>query len=139
MKNLKIIHNILKQTGVTRILFVFLAYIFITGVIVWIWEPGIDNYGDALWYLYAVATTIGFGDVLAITPLVRILSVILSFYSAIVIAIITGVVVRYFQQIVEMKNKETIEAFMQELEHLPDLAPEKLQDLAERVRKFRNR
>ena len=73
MKNLRIIRNILKQTGVTKIIVVFIAYILVTGLIVWAWEPGIDNYGDALWYLYAVATTIGFGDVLSTTLLVRIL------------------------------------------------------------------
>ena len=136
---LKGILQIMRKTYAFEILYGMVVLIISCSFYFTIMEPTIETFGDGLWYSFAVVTTIGFGDVLATTLLVRILSVILSFYAAIVIAIITGVVVRYFQQIVEMKNKETIEAFMQELEHLPDLAPEKLQDLAERVRKFRNR
>jgi len=138
MKSLRILHNVLKQTGVIKIILIFVACVFALGFIVWIWEPGIDNYGDALWYLYAVATTIGFGDVLSTTLLVRVLSVIISFYAAIVIAIITGVVVRYFQQLTDIKNKETLDAFMNDLENLPDLPPEKLEELSAKVRKFRS-
>lgn len=139
MKTLRIIHRIMRETGVTKILLIFILYIFVFGLVVWAWEPDITNYGDALWYCYAAATTIGFGDVVAETFLVRILSVILSFYSAIVIAIITGVVVRLFQQITDARNKETISAFMDELEKLPDMGKDELTSLAERVRKFRNR
>ena len=138
MKNLRLIHRILKETGVIKILITFIIYIFILGLIVWLVEPGIHTYGDALWYCYAAATTIGFGDVVAQTLLVRILSVFLSFYAAIVIAIITGVVVRYFQQIVEMRNKETLAAFMDELERLPELSEDRLAELAGKVKRFRN-
>ena len=39
---------------------------------------GFDSFGDALWYSFAVVTTIGFGDVVATTLVGRIITVILG-------------------------------------------------------------
>lgn len=60
-------------------------------------EPNIESFGDALWYTFAVVTTIGFGDIAVVTFLGRFLSVILGLYGIFIIAIITSVVVNYYQ------------------------------------------
>ena len=97
------------------------------------------SYGDALWYCYAVVTTIGFGDVVAQSFLSRVLSVLLSVSAALVIALITGVVVNYYNQISALRQKETLAAFVDKLEHLPELPPEELEQISLRVREFQNK
>lgn len=69
-------------------------------------EPKFENFGDALWYCFAVVTTIGFGDYAASTIIGRILTVILGLYGLVVVAIITSVVVNFYN---EIKGKEMFE------------------------------
>ena len=136
MRKLRVLARILKRTGAHRIALGFLLFLFICGVVIWIREPGITRLTDALWYCYTVVTTIGFGDVTVTTRLSRILSVLLSVYAVLVIAIVTGVVVNYYNQIVALKQKQTLSAFVDKLEHLPELSTEELEDLSDRVRKY---
>ena len=56
----------------------------------WI-EPEIHNYFDALWYCFSVISTIGFGDIVVISIVAKILTILLSFYSIIVFAILTAI------------------------------------------------
>ena len=44
----------------------------------WI-EPEIHNYFDALWYCFSVISTIGFGDIVVISIVAKILTILLSF------------------------------------------------------------
>ena len=61
-------------------------------------EPQIESYPDALWYCFAVVTTIGFGDIAAATPIGRILTVILGLYGLVVVAVITSIVVNFYNE-----------------------------------------
>lgn len=45
----------------------------------------------------SVVTTIGFGDIVVVTTIGRILSVVLGLYGLFIIAIITSIVVNYYQ------------------------------------------
>ena len=65
-------------------------------------EPGIEGYDDALWYCFAIVTTIGFGDIYAVTLLGRVLSVILGLYGIIVVSLITSIIVNFYTEV----NKE---------------------------------
>jgi voltage-gated potassium channel len=58
-------------------------------------------------------------------------------YSVMTLAVLTGVVVNYYSKMVEMRNKETLTAFFDQLERLPELDEEELKDLSERVKTFR--
>ena len=61
-------------------------------------EPQIESYPDALWYCFAVVTTIGFGDIAATTAIGRILTVILGLYGLVVVAVITSIVVNFYNE-----------------------------------------
>ncbi|MBQ3390506.1 MAG: two pore domain potassium channel family protein [Firmicutes bacterium] len=139
MRRLKILGRILKETRADRLLWGFLGFILICGLIIWIREPGIDTYRGALWYCYSVITTIGFGDVLVTTPLSRALSIVLSVYAVLVIAIVTGVVVKFYNEVTDLRNKETLASFMDRLEHLPEMNREELEEMSEQVKKFRKK
>ncbi len=89
----------------------------------WI-EPEIHNYFDALWYCFSVISTIGFGDIVVISIVAKILTILLSFYAIIVFAILTATVVNYFSELQKAKYNDSILEFMHKLEHLDTLSKE---------------
>lgn len=139
MRRIQILRRVLKRTGAYKIWTGFLAFFFVCALVIWLREPAITTLGDALWYCYAVVTTIGFGDVTVTTRLARALSVVLSIYAVLVIAIVTGVVVNFYNQLVALRQKETLAAFLDRLEHLPELPPEELEQIARRVREYQRK
>ena len=73
-------------------------------------EPNITTFWDAMWYCFAVVTTIGFGDLYAITPLGRILTVVLGIYGIVVVAIMTSVIVNFYNEVsTKEKNRNIVE------------------------------
>ena len=123
---------ILKRTKATQILSGYIVFIFVSAAIIQLVEPDINRYGDALWYCYAVLSTAGFGDIVAMTFVGKLVSVLVTIYT-----IVTGVVVNYYGQIVEMQRRETAMMFLDKLERLPELSKEELEDISKRVKKFR--
>ena len=73
------------------------------------------EYTNALWYCFAVVTTIGFGDMTATSAIGRILTVILGVYGIIVVALITSIIVNFYG---EMKKSRGVE------EPAPETEPE---------------
>ena len=67
-------------------------------------EPMIESYPDALWYCFAIITTIGFGDITAVTPFGRILSVFLGIYGIIVVSLITSIIVNFYNEIKDIED-----------------------------------
>ena len=59
-------------------------------------------------------------------------------YAVLVIAIITGVVVNYYNELVELRKSETISAVLDRLEQLPEMSKEELVELSEKVHKLRH-
>ena len=135
--NLKILRNIMRHTKADSVLVSFTAFVFIDALLIWILEPTIKTYRGALWYCYAVISTAGFGDVVVTTFIPKVLSIVLTIYAVLVIAIVTGVVVNYYTQVIAIRDKETVIAFLDQVERLPELSPEELRTLSERVQHFR--
>ncbi len=104
MKSRRLWH-IIRKTKVIEELIGLLASMMIFAIFLTRLEPGIMSYGDGLWYTFAVVTTIGFGDIVVVTTVGRILSVILGLYGLFIIAIITSVVVNYYQTHQDEFNK----------------------------------
>ena len=68
-----------------------------------IFEPGIETFADGLWYSFMLVTTIGFGDMTAVTPAGRLISVAIGIYGIIAVALITSILVSIYN---ESKDKE---------------------------------
>ena len=137
MKKIRVLGIILKRTKADRILSGFLLFLFAAALIIQIVEPDINRYVDALWYCYAVISTAGFGDVVAVTFIGKVCSVLLTIYSMFVLAIVTGVVVNFYSQVVETHSKETLTPLMNQLEHLPELSKEELEAISQTIKKLR--
>ena len=70
----------------------------------------ITTFWDAMWYCFTVVTTIGFGDFYATSLVGRTLTVILGIYGIVVVAIITSVVVNFYNEVsAKTKARDFIE------------------------------
>ena len=103
IEKVRLLIDILVKTHTLDVLICLLAFIIAFSFILPIVEPTITNFWDAMWYCFAVITTIGFGDFYATTLIGRVLTVILGIYGIVVVAILTSVVVNFYN---EVSNKE---------------------------------
>ena len=126
------------RTKAHRILIAYVLFVLISALAIVILDPQIDRYGDALWYCYAVISTAGFGDVVATTMLTKIISLLVTIYSTLVIAIVTGVVVNYYTEVIDIQKKETFTAFVDKLEHLETMSKEELRQMSQQAKKFKD-
>lgn len=136
MKRLRILKNVLVRTRTSKILLSYIIFVLIDALVIMLADPEITNYGDALWYCYAVISTIGFGDVIVTSVIAKVCSVLLTVYSILVIALITGVVVNFYNQLLQVQQKETISAFADRLQRLPELSKEELKEISDNAKKF---
>lgn len=95
--------KIVRKTYAAEILFGIVLLIVAFSLVLPYLEEGIPTFTDGLWYCFAIVTTIGFGDFSAVTPLGRLLSVILGLYGIIVVALITSIIVNFYG---EMKSDD---------------------------------
>ncbi len=137
MPRLRTLHTILRETRADKLLYSYILFVLLSALVILVFEPDIRTYGDALWYCYAVISTAGFGDIVVHTMFAKIVSIIITIYSLVIIAMLTGVIVNYYNEILSLRKKESLTAFLDRLEHLPELSPEELKDLSEKVRSFR--
>ena len=138
MKRLRILNFIMKRTHMYPIIVSFLVFICIDAFVILMAEPGITSYGDALWYCYVVMATVGFGDIVAVTFIGRVASVLITIYALFVFAMATGVVVNFHAQLIDLQQKNTLAAFAEKMQHLPELSKEELTQISENVKKFLN-
>ena len=95
----KVLRKILRKTFAAEILFGLALLIISFSFIFQALEPNIVTYFDALWYCFAVVTTIGFGDFTVLSPFSRVLSVVLGIYGIIVVALITSIIVNFYNEV----------------------------------------
>lgn len=100
---LKVLAKVIASTFSLEILFGLLTMIAIFSFILTRAETNVVtgepwSYADALWYCFSVVTTVGFGDIVANSQLGRILTVILGIYGLIVVAVITSIIVNFYNE-----------------------------------------
>ena len=137
MKKLRVLKNVLKRTGADKIILTFVVFFFAVALILLLVEPEIDTYGQALWYCYAVFSTAGFGDIVSVTLIGRILSVLLTILTLLVVALVTGVIVAFYNDVVSMQYKASKAELLDKLEHLEDLPKEELEQISKKIRMLR--
>lgn len=129
---------VLRQTHFFETLAIYLLVFFLFAFVIYRHETVFESYGSALWYCFELVTTIGFGEVVAVTRLGRLLSILLSVYSIGMIAIITSTVVTYHQIKIKTQENEALFLFMDKLEHLPELSKEELKEISEKIKQLRS-
>ncbi len=135
-KRRRLLWQALKNSGANKIIGSFLIFFLIASLIVWICEPTVSTYFDSMWYCFVSMATIGFGDITATVLITRIVTVILWLYAAGVLAIFTAVLTGYFMDAAKLRANESVQEFLSQLEHLPELSKEELEELSGRVKDF---
>ncbi len=139
IKNWKLMKQVIKDSGANKLLGTYMAFFLISSVIIWLVDPEIQTMVDSLWYCFAAATTIGFGDVYAKSLIARIFTVVLSLYSIVIVAVITAVITNFYMEIAKARANESIMAFLDDLENLPELSLDELVVLSEKVKHWKIR
>ena len=104
----KVLVKIILNTFSLEVLFGLLVMIASFSFVLFAVEDGITSYADALWYCFAIVTTIGFGDIVATTVAGRILSVVLGMYGLVVVAVITSIIVNFYNETVGKKDAKEL-------------------------------
>lgn len=139
MRKNRIILNILKRTQALKLLYGYIVLFLIIAFSIMLVEPKINTFMDSIWYCFSVITTIGFGDITVVTILGKVLTIILSIYSILIIALIPGIITSYYIESIKLRENESSEKFLYDLERLPELSKEELEQLSERAKQFNKR
>ena len=110
---LKVLFKIIVNTYSLEILFGLLTMIVFFSIVLSSVETG-WSFLDALWYSFAVVTTIGFGDMVATTGVGRVLTVILGLYGLIVVAVITSIIVNFYNETAGKKDAKELKEIKKE-------------------------
>ena len=94
-------------------------------------EPNVKTFGDALWYCFAIVTTIGFGDIVATSMLGRILSVILGIYGLVVVSIITSIIVNFYNEVKSIPDPDESQEKPVSAEPITEQSAEKVPEQTE--------
>lgn len=137
MRKLRILGRILRRTGSYQILAVFLFVFFLAAMLLWMCEPSIENLRDSLWYCFVAMTTIGFGDIVASTGLGRIITAVLTVYGIFIVALVPGIVVSYYMELLKIREKESIDLFFEQLCRLPELSQWELEEIAKWAKRMK--
>ena len=113
----KVLFKIILSTFSLEVLFGLLVLMVCFSFVFVAMEPDIATFPDALWYCFAVVTTIGFGDIAAITPIGRILTVVLGLYGLIVVAVITSIVVNFYNETSGKRDQKELKEIQKEEEN----------------------
>lgn len=114
-EKIKVLINILNVTHALDVLICLLALMIAFSFILPLFENDITNFWDALWYCFAVITTIGFGDFVAKTIMGRVLTVILGLFGIVVVAIITSVIVNFYNAVSDKKQEKEINKIVKDV------------------------
>jgi len=135
MKRTKLAFKILKKMNVDKIVVSFISLMILCSFLLTLVEPEINDIFTGLWYSFVAFTTIGFGDIVAITLIGRIITVILSLYGIILVAIMTGVLVSYYQELNNLRLKISTEELLDKIDRLPELSKEELTEISKKIKK----
>jgi len=135
-KRRRLLKQAFKNSGADKIFASFLLFYLLAALVIWIFEPTIHTYFDSLWYCFVAVATIGFGDITATILITRLITAVLWLYAVAVIAIFTAVITNFFMELSKLTAGESVKEFLEELEHLPELSREELEQLSEKVKKF---
>lgn len=139
MKRLVLMKRVIEETHSAPLIVSLLVLILVIAFVLTLIEPQVTTYGDALWYCFSLITTIGFGDITAVTLLGRTLSIILGIFGIIGIGIIVGVFVAYYNEGQRVRHNESLMLFADKLERLPELSPEELAEMSAQVKAARKK
>ena len=136
MKPVRKIGKLLVRTGAIKVFGAYLVVLLAGGVLLSFIEPQVHGIIEGFYFCFIASTTVGFGDIVPVTTLGRIITIIVTMVGVMAVAVVPGVVVAYYTDYLKIREKETIASFLEKLERLPELSKEELTELSEKVKEF---
>lgn len=134
MKGIRMFWSIIKKCNFDKLLAGFILC-YVTGAfIIMNTEPTITTFPDAMWYLFVAFTTIGFGDLEAMTHIGRIVTVIMVIYQIVLVAVFSGVIVSNYLEVIHRREKYTATVMLDKLSHLSELSKDELKEIEDKVK-----
>lgn len=127
--------QMMKKTSGDRLFFSFLVFYFADCFLIYLSDPSLKSYGDALWMGFSVATTIGLGDYTVTSGLARFFTILLGIYGSIMEAYIPGLIASRYLSSLSEKKEAIVARHHDELLHLHELSDKQKADLAAAIRK----
>ena len=112
---LQVLIKVVVNTFSLEVIFGLLVTIASFSFLLLVVEEQITNYPDALWYCFNVVTSTGFGNG-AETAIGRILTVLLGVYGLIAIAVVTSIIVNFYNETNGKKDAKEIKEIKDEVE-----------------------
>ena len=104
----RVLFKIIVRTYALEIILGLVTLMVGFSMILTIYEPGIPTFWDGLYHSFATVTTIGFGDFKVETPVGRALTVVMGIYGIIVVAVITSIIVNFYNETAGKKDIEEL-------------------------------
>ena len=111
---LNVLFKIIVRTYALEIMLGLLTLMIGFSLILTMYEPEIPTFADGLWHSFATVTTIGFGDFKVVTAIGRILTAIMGLYGIVVVAVITSIIVNFYNETAGKKDKTQFEDIEEE-------------------------
>ena len=131
-----LLETVFNSRRLRTILVALIFFVCIFGYVFYITEPGVNTFGDGIWWALVTVTTVGYGDITPSTTLGRFVASALMFLGLGLIATVTAIVsAKFTQNYVDAHTNddvlEKLDELESEIEKLKKLEEDELDKLDE--------
>ena len=112
--NVKTLFKIIIKTYALEIILGLLTTMVASALVLMVFEESITTFSDGLWFAFETVTTIGFGDFEVLSLVGRLIVVFLGIYGIIVVAVITSIIVNFYNETSGKDDKESFKEIKKE-------------------------
>ena len=112
-----LLETVFNSRRLRTILGALIFFVCIFGYVFYLTEPGVNTFGDGIWWALVTVTTVGYGDITPSTTLGRFVASALMFLGLGLIATVTAIVsAKFTQNFVDTHTNDDVLAKLEELE-----------------------
>ena len=112
-----LLETVFNSRRLRTILGALIFFVCIFGYVFYITEPGVNTFGDGIWWALVTVTTVGYGDITPSTTLGRFVASALMFLGLGLIATVTAIVsAKFTQNFVDTHTNDDVFEKLKELE-----------------------
>ena len=129
-----LLETVFNSKRLRTILGALIFFVLVFGYVFYLTEPGVNTFGDGIWWALVTVTTVGYGDITPSTTLGRFVASALMFLGLGLIATVTAIVsAKFTQNFVDTHTNddvlEKLEELESEIEKLKELEKDELEKL----------